>query len=51
MRLSLLYYFGLEGLGSLDWESEQNEDVRVSHEPQPNPNIYLGCYWTGPSIR
>ena len=35
MRLSVLYYFGLEGLGSLDWESEQNEDVRMSQEPQP----------------
>ena len=29
MRLSVLYYFGLEGLGTLDWESEQNEDVRT----------------------
>lgn len=27
MRLSVLYYFGLEGLGSLDWESEQDENV------------------------
>ena len=35
MRLSVLYYFGLEGLGSLDWESEQNEDVRMLQEPQP----------------
>ena len=35
MRLSVLYYFGLEGLGSLDWESEQHEDVRMSQEPQP----------------
>jgi hypothetical protein len=35
MRLSILYYFGLEGLGNLDWESEQNEDVRMSQEPQP----------------
>ena len=30
MRLSMLYYFGLEGLGNLDWESEQDEDVRTS---------------------
>ena len=35
MRLSVLYYFGLEGLGTLDWESEQNEDVRTPQEPQP----------------
>lgn len=32
MRLSVLYYFGLEGLGTLDWESEQNEDVRTPQE-------------------
>lgn len=51
MRLSVLYYFGLEGLGSLDWESEQHEDVRMSQELQSNSNIYLGCYWTGPFIR
>jgi hypothetical protein len=30
MRLSILYYFGLEGLGSLDWESERDDDVRMS---------------------
>ena len=30
MRLSVLYYFALEGLGSLDWESEQDENVRMS---------------------
>lgn len=30
MRLSVLYYFGLEGLGGLDWESEKDESVRTS---------------------
>jgi len=33
MRLSVLYYFGLEGLGGLDWDSEQDEDVRTSQAP------------------
>ncbi|KAG8811250.1 Processing alpha glucosidase I, partial [Serendipita sp. 400] len=26
LRISMIYYFGLEGLGSLDWESEQDDD-------------------------
>jgi hypothetical protein len=39
MRLSVLYYFGLDGLGSLDWESEQDEDVCTSQEPHSNSNI------------
>ena len=30
MRLSVLYYFGLEGLGNLDWESEEDENVCMS---------------------
>lgn len=41
MRLSLLYYFGLEGLGSLDWESERNEDVRMSQELQPKFQCFI----------
>ncbi|KIM30861.1 glycoside hydrolase family 63 protein [Serendipita vermifera MAFF 305830] len=26
LRVSMIYYFGLEGLGSLDWNSDQNDD-------------------------
>ncbi|CCA74001.1 related to ER glucosidase I [Serendipita indica DSM 11827] len=26
LRVSLIYYFGLEGLGSLDWKSDENDD-------------------------
>jgi len=33
MHLSVLYYFGLEGLGSLDWGTGQNEAVRPPQEP------------------
>jgi mannosyl-oligosaccharide glucosidase len=38
LRMSMIYYFGLEGLGSLDWESDQNDDVRVSYSLKINPN-------------
>lgn len=27
LRISMMYYFGLEGLGSLDWNSDQNDNV------------------------
>ena len=27
LRISMMYYFGLEGLGSLDWNSAKNDDV------------------------
>lgn len=42
-KTSVYFYFGIDGLGSLDLENEEDEDVRITFVHQLLANSHSSC--------
>jgi len=47
MRTSFIPYFGLEGLGSLELDDEEDDDVRMPCHPRSSMTYcFVGSHWS-----